>query len=62
MLQSNVRMSFVQLPGTAADRCDVDRVTIDVLPDVALLEISDCYVNQVRGKGDDSWHMLVHVC
>jgi hypothetical protein len=42
-------------------------VTIEVLPDVALLEIFHCYVNQV-GEEDDyyleiqAWHTLVHVC
>src|SRR5229473_4140722 len=64
---ADVRMSFVQQPGTAADRWDVGRVTIDVLPDVALLEIFDCYMNKVREEdGDDveaqAWHTLVHVC
>src|SRR5229473_4131319 len=64
---ADVRMSFVQQPGTAADRWDVGRVTIDVLPDVALLEIFDCYMNKVReDDGDDveaqAWHTLVHVC
>ena len=55
---------------TAADCCDVGRrVTIDMLPDVALLKIFDCYVNQAReeeerGKPDkiQEWHTLVHVC
>jgi hypothetical protein len=64
---SKVRMSFAQYPGTAADWWDADRVTIDVLPDVALLEIFDCYVDQVRDEDDDyleidAWHTLVHVC
>src|SRR5258707_9056839 len=62
-----VRMSFGQQPGTAADRWDVGQVTIDVLPDVALLEIFDCHVNQLREVNDYSleiqaWHTLVHVC
>jgi hypothetical protein len=43
---------------------------IDVLPDVALLEIFDCCVNQAREEeeveGDwfkiHTWHALVHVC
>src|SRR5258708_13078971 len=65
---ADVRMSFVQQPGTAPDRWDVGRVTIDVLPDVALLEIFDCLLNQLQ---DDNylrylkiraWHTLVHVC
>src|SRR5258708_28187937 len=64
---ANVRMSFAQQPGTAVDQWDVGRVTIDVLPDVALLEIFDYYVNQVSEEGDYSlgiqaWHTLVHVC
>jgi len=68
MLQSNVRMSFVQQPGTAPDRWDVGRVTIDVLPDVVLLEIFDCYVDKSREEeeedspGIQAWHTLVHVC
>src|SRR5258708_6010690 len=64
---ADVRMSFAQQPGTAPDRCDVGRVTIDVLPDVALLEIFVCYVDQVPEEDEDSleieaWHTLVHVC
>src|SRR5713226_3269714 len=70
---ADVRMSFAQQPGTAADRWDVGRVTIDVLPDVALLEIFDCYcyVNQVPEEEKDeeeedlgiqAWQTLVHVC
>jgi hypothetical protein len=51
---------------TVADRCGVGWVTIDVLPDVALLEIFDCYVNQVREEGElfntQAWDTLVHVC
>ena len=37
---------------------DVARVTIDMLPDVALLGIFDLYV----GEAGLSWHVLVHVC
>jgi hypothetical protein len=67
---ADVRMSFAQQPGTAADRWDVGRVTIEVLPDVALLEIFDCHLNQtnqVREEdhvsfGVEAWHTLVHVC
>jgi hypothetical protein len=53
---------------TVADWCGVGRVTIDMLPDVALLEIFDCYVNQAREevRGESlriqAWHKLVHVC
>ncbi len=61
---ADVRVFFAQQPGTAADWWDVGRVTIDVLPDVALLEIFDCYVNQVRKGASEiqAWHTLVHVC
>ncbi len=65
---ADVRMSFVQQPGTAPDRWDVGRVTIDVLPDVVLLEIFDCYVDKSREEeeedspGIQAWHTLVHVC
>jgi hypothetical protein len=44
-------------------------MTIDMLPDDALLEIFDFYVNQAREEekeGEDdkiqAWHTLVHVC
>jgi hypothetical protein len=50
------------------DWCGVARVTIDILPDVALLEIFDFYVNaeqfqyrDFRGRVE-AWHTLVHVC
>src|SRR5258708_2522769 len=64
---ANVRMSFAQQPGTAADRCDQGRVTIDVLPDVAILLIFDCYENQVPDDDEDhygiqAWYSLIHVC
>jgi hypothetical protein len=51
-----------------ADWCGVGRVTIDMLPDVALLEIFDCFV-KVREEERywpsteiEAWHTLVHVC
>jgi hypothetical protein len=54
---------------TVADWCGVGQVTIDILPDVALLEIFDCFVNQAREEEEDwpptqieAWHTLVHVC
>jgi hypothetical protein len=42
-------------------------VTIDILTDVALLEIFDYYMDQVREEEDDAltaeaWYTLVHVC
>ena len=57
---------------TVADWCGVGRVTIDMLPDVALLEIFDYYVNEAREQDPfwvplarrkiEAWHTLVHVC
>jgi hypothetical protein len=51
-----------------ADWCHVGQVTIDMLPDVALLEIFDCYVNEAREEdqylfGDQmqAWDTLVNV-
>jgi hypothetical protein len=66
-------ISFACRPASVADWCDVGRVTIDMLPDVALLEIFDCYVNQARDEEEyyndherslriQAWHTLVHVC
>ena len=43
-------------------------MTIDILPDIALLEIFDCHVNQAREEEGrnflkiQAWHTLVHVC
>ena len=52
---------FAQKPAPTAsiDWCDLARVTIDMLPDVALLEIFDFYVDWT---GMNAWHTLVHVC
>ena len=54
------RRSFVEYPATIADYCDVGRVTVNMLPEFALLEIFDFYVNEVEWK--QKWHALVHVC
>jgi hypothetical protein len=44
----------------------VARATIDMLPDVALLKIFDCYVNGeqpgIHRSRIEAWHTLVHVC
>ena len=51
--------SFAQWPAPIVD-CqwsDVGRVTIDMLPEIALLEIFD-----LNGYEIDAWHTLVHVC
>jgi hypothetical protein len=47
------------------DWCNVARVTIDVLPDVALLEIFHFYVDAERiyyEEQIEAWQTLVHVC
>lgn len=54
-------------PTTATDLCNIGRMSNDVLPDVVLLEIFDCYMNQVREEDSpdvtvESWRTLVHVC
>ena len=36
-------------------------MTVDILPDVALLEIFDFYVSDPKAR-IEAWHMLVHVC
>ena len=62
---------FVYHPATVDEWWNVDRVTVDMLPDVVLLKIFDFYVNQAReleykGEGESlkvqEWHTLVHVC
>ena len=66
--EADVRTSFHSgLHRLLTSPCDVARVTIDTLPDVALLEIFDFYM--VRDDPDDpysevttAWHALVHVC
>ena len=47
------------------DRYDVTRVTVDILPDVALLEIFDVYTHEEVDEdkeGIEAWQTLVHVC
>jgi hypothetical protein len=43
-----------------SDWRDVGRVTIDILPDLALLELFNFYVDEVGPI--EKWHTLVHVC
>ena len=46
----------------------IGRVTVDNLPDLALLEIFHYYLSQLQEEADDysvdveAWHTLVHVC
>ena len=55
----DVRASFARLPLPSVDLCDIAWVTINTLPDVALLEIFDFYVEEAS---IDAWYTLVHVC
>ena len=59
--EAEVRTYFAQWTGSTVNCCDVARATIDMLPDVALLEIFDSYVTALRYK-KQAWHTLVHVC
>jgi hypothetical protein len=47
------------LPRPLIDWCDKAQVTIDILPDVALLAIFDFYMDEEQ---IEVWHTLVHVC
>ena len=59
-LGTDVRTCFAQQPAPTVDRCNIAQVTIDMLPDVALLRIFDFYImNEDR---IEAWHTLVHVC
>ena len=60
--EADVRTSFAQYPAPLAtvDWCDVAQVTIDMIPDVALLRIFDFYLGEPWEE--QPWHPLVHVC
>lgn len=47
---------FLRWSAQIVDRCEVAQVTIDMLPDVALLTVFDFYVDI------EEWQTLVHVC
>ena len=51
---------FAQWPESAVDWRTVARVTINILPDVALLGIFGFYV--AMDNRIEAWHTLVHVC
>ena len=51
LLHSSLRLTV--------DWCDIARVTIDMLSDVALLEIFGFYVDGAR---NNTWNTLLHVC
>jgi len=50
---------FARWPAPIVDQFHTGRVSIDILPDVALLEIFESYMDGAR---IDAWHTLVHVC
>jgi hypothetical protein len=53
---------FAQHPAISVDCCDVGQtqLTIDTIPDDALLYVFDFYVAQASKV--EAWHTLVHVC
>jgi hypothetical protein len=57
--EANVRTSFTRQPAPTVDQRDVARVTFDMLPDIALLDIFDFYLDE---EFVEAWHTLVHVC
>ena len=57
------RMSFLLRRTTTTNWCDIDRVTIDILPEDVLLVIFDYYVAEAdKDFKYEEWQMLVHVC
>jgi hypothetical protein len=65
-IKRSPRMSprLVQRPAIVADKCDVGRVAIDMLPDDVLLDIFDFYLDEARPTfgGFEAWFTLAHVC
>ena len=61
-LEHLVYIHLWQWPAPNVDWCDVARVTIDTLPDVALLRIFDFYLHHPHDTWIKAWRMLVHVC
>ena len=55
LFRSTSHITIADWPG-----CDAGQVTIDTLPDDALLYVFDFYVAQASGV--EAWHKLVHVC
>ena len=66
--EPNVRTFFCTRACTDANWCDVARVSINILPDVALLEIFDFYIGgkdqyfDAEEQKIHTWLTLVHVC
>ncbi|KAI9455187.1 hypothetical protein F5148DRAFT_1369878 [Russula earlei] len=59
--QVSLQAGPIQVSITTTEQWSLDRVTINTLPDDALLEIFDFYVNQSK-TGTNRWHALIHVC
>ena len=57
--EANVGTSSAQSHAPTVDWRDIARVTTDMLPDIALLEIFDFYVDVAW---TEAWYTLVHVC
>ncbi|KAI0291813.1 hypothetical protein BC826DRAFT_464135 [Russula brevipes] len=51
-----------EVSAISSDYCGVGQTTIDDLPDDALLEIFDFYLDDKSFYSADKWHTLVHVC
>jgi hypothetical protein len=58
--EADVRASFARYPVPTFDWYNVAQVTMDILPDVALLKIFDFYVDRYPRR--TAWYTLVHVC
>jgi hypothetical protein len=61
------RTFFPQHTPTTVDQCNVVQVTIDMVPDVALIEIFDFYMTEALGydpfrHNREAWIILAHVC
>jgi hypothetical protein len=62
--QDKIDVCFLtQYHATTTDGRDVDRITIDILPEDVLLEIFDFLVVEINAFGaENRWRTLVHVC
>ena len=57
------RSSFLLRHAKNANRCDIGRMTINILPEDVLLVIFDCYVAEAdEDENFEGWQALVHVC
>jgi hypothetical protein len=62
-IKGGTRTSLAQNPVPTIYCCDIARVTIDVLPDISLLEVFDFYLDEEQRMARNmAWRELVHVC